>query len=252
MKPIHVDTLEFLAKDKSWKLKCDLQKLYPRLYLLKFDPKDRYDMCMTFCRFQEKYESPNPRFRGKDFELVDFMEWYSKERDGYFSYANDWAGFNMPNTLFPNGWFHNIKDKNKYDYLMLHAYYAIWHDIKYGNDSFFNTGVPTDFGPNGDNPKYYLIGATDDWSISHEMAHGFYYLIPKYKKQMNALTNKLPKKFREKVYSWLEYIGYTPTFFKDEMQAYMSTGFPESADIEPGKWCKPFEKVFESIYKNAD
>lgn len=48
MKPTHIDQLYACAKDKSWELKCDLQKLYPRLYLLKFDPNDSYDMCMTF------------------------------------------------------------------------------------------------------------------------------------------------------------------------------------------------------------
>jgi len=247
MKSIHVDTLEIQAKDKSWKLKCDLQKLYPRLYLMKFDDKDRYDMCMTFCRYQEKYESSNPRFRNKDFELVDFMEWYSKDRDGSFSYPNDWAGFNIPNTLFHSQWYHNIRDKNKYDYFMLHAYYAIWHDIKYGSDSFFKTGSPTDFGKEGNDPKYYLIGATNDWAISHEFAHGLYYLNPKYKKQMNALTKKLPKKFLDKVNSWLEYIGYTPKVFADETQAYMATGFPESANIDPGKLAKPYEEIFKNV-----
>lgn len=251
MKPIHVDKLWMSARDKSWELKCDLQKLYPRLYLLKFDHKDRYDMCMTFCRYQEKYESPNPRFRDKDFTLVDFMEWYSKDRDGSFSYARDWAGFNIPNTLFKSGWFHNIQDKNKYDHFMLQAYYAIWHDIKYGSDSFFNTGVPTDFGPNGDDPKYYMIGATDSWAIKHEMAHGFYYLIPKYKKEMDELTKKLPKKFTEKVYAWFEHVGYTSKVFKDEMQAYMSTGFPDGIGISAAKLSKPFEKVFNEVYKHC-
>lgn len=246
MKPTHVDTLEFWAKDKSWKLKCDLQKLYPRLYLLKFDPKDQYDMCMTFLRYQEKYESPNKRFRGKDFTLVDFMEWYSKDRKDAFTYPADWGGFNIPNTVFQGYWYQNIQDKNKYDYLMLHAYYAIWHDIKYGSDSFWNTGYPTDFGSNGDNPKYYLLGATNDHAISHETAHGFYYLIPKYKREMNALTNKLPKKFTTKVYKWLEEIGYTPQVFKDEMQAYMSTGFPDSSGIVPGKLSKPYEEVLKN------
>lgn len=246
MKPVHIERLEIMAKDKSWHLKCDLQKLYPRLYLLKFEEKDRYDMCMTFCRYQEKYESPNPRFRNKDFELVDFMEWYSKDRDGSFSYAKDWAGFNIPDTLFKGYWYQNIRDKNKYDKLMLQAYYSIWHDIKYGDDSFWNTGVPTDFGKDGQSPKYYLIGATNDWGINHEFAHGLYYLNPKYKRQMNALTRKLPKKFLTKVHSWLKYIGYTPHVYDDETQAYMSTGFPDSAAIEPGKLSKPYEEILKN------
>lgn len=98
-----------------------------------------------------------------------------KNSNGYFSYPIDWAGFNIPNTIFKANWFHNIRDKNKYDYFMLQAYYAIWHDIKYNSmDTYL------DFDLN--DPKYYLIGATDVLTIKHEMAHGFYYLIPKYKR----------------------------------------------------------------------
>ncbi len=244
MKPTNIEKLWSCAQDKSWELKCDLQKLYPRLYLLKFDPNDSYDMCMTFCRYQEKYESPNPKFRGKDFALVDFMEWYSKNSNGYFSYPIDWAGFNIPNTIFKANWFHNIRDKNKYDYFMLQAYYAIWHDIKYNSiDTYL------DFDLN--DPKYYLIGATDALTIKHEMAHGFYYLIPKYKKEMDTLTKKLPKKFVEKVYSWFENIGYTKKVFKDEMQAYMATGFPSNSGIVTNKLNGPFEKMFDEYYKKC-
>jgi len=229
MKPVHIKTL--VLKGKSWKLKCDLQRLYPGLYLLKFEPKDRYDMCMTFCRYQEKYESPNPRFRNKNFELVDFMEWYSKDRDGSFTYPNDWAGFNIPNLIFKDDWYQNIKDKNKYDAFMLQAHNAITNDLKQGD-------------------KYYLIGATDIWAIKHEMAHGFYYLEPTYKKQMDALTNKLPKKITNKVYSWFKRVGYTPKVFKDEMQAYMSTGFPVDI-VDPGKHIKPYKEIFGEVYENA-
>jgi hypothetical protein len=61
------------------------------------------------------------------------------------------------------------------------------------------------------------------------------------------LTNKLPKKFVQKVYDWFEDIGYTPKVFKDEMQAYMVTGFSDSSGIKPGKLSKPFENLFNSI-----
>jgi hypothetical protein len=246
MKTTLVSKLAHAGTNNSWSLQCDLQKLHPRLYLLKFDKKDRYDMCMTFCRYQEKYESPNSRFRNRDFEMIDFIEWYSKDRDGCFTYPNDWAGFNIPNTLFHNSWYINIKDKNKYDRLMLEVYYTIWDDIKYGPGTISSREFLASLKEDPTNPKYYLIGATDNYSISHETAHGFYYLLPKYKRAMNTLTNKLPKKFINKVYSWFKDIGYDSTVYKDEMQAYMSTGFPDSAGIEPGKLSKPFEEVLKN------
>ncbi len=244
MKPI---VLETWYKGKSnKKIYCTLEKLHYRLYFLRF--RDPYDMCMSFLRLQERYESPNSKFRDKNFTILDFMEWYSKEpaHSGAFTYPWDWAGFNLPSTVLESEWYRDLKDKNKYDEFMLSVYYLIWHDIKYGNDSFFGTGIPTNFGKDGKSPKYYLIGAMDPKCISHEMAHGFYFLNPTYKKQMDALTKALPKSFTNKVYKWLAKIGYTPKVFKDEMQAYMSTGFGAKNEIQPGKLSKPFEDVFKN------
>jgi hypothetical protein len=41
---------------------------------------DDYERCMTFLRVQEYYESPNPDFRGKDFDIWKYIEWYSRDR----------------------------------------------------------------------------------------------------------------------------------------------------------------------------
>ncbi len=58
--------------------------------------KDHYHRAMLFCRVQEYYESPNPQFRGKNFSIWNFIEWYSRQKKDAFTYAFDWGGFNIP------------------------------------------------------------------------------------------------------------------------------------------------------------
>ena len=58
--------------------------------------EDDYARPMTFLRVQEYYESPNPDFRGKHFNIWDYIEWYSREKKDVFTYAFDWGGFNIP------------------------------------------------------------------------------------------------------------------------------------------------------------
>lgn len=222
-----------IAKFYHFKNKAvNLEMLYPGLYLLKFN--NHYDMCMTFLRYQEKYESPNIKFRNKNFTIIDFMEWYSKDRNNnlpYFSYTVDWAGFNIPDLLFKNNWFNEILDKNKYDIFMLHVISEINKDCKKNNLS-----------------KYYLIGSVDDNTVNHEVAHGLYYLNKDYKNKMNLLTRKLPKSFVKNINFWLKSAGYTKKVFKDEIQAYMSTGFPENVKLP--KNFKSLCKEYKCVYKN--
>jgi hypothetical protein len=196
---------------------------------------------MTFLRYQEKYESPNPKFRNKDFTILDFMEWYAKDHDGVFTYTRDWGGFNIPSKIFEGSWYQKIPDKNKYDQFMLSVYYDIWHDIKYGDNSFWTTGKPT-----GNNPKYYLIGAKESLCLDHEIAHGLYFLNADYRKKMNALVKALPHSVATKMHNWLLSIGYTWQVIKDETQAYFATGAPENLKI-----AKKYLKPFEEVYKNA-
>jgi len=54
--------------------------------------KDHYHRAMLFCRVQEFYESPNPQFRGKNFSIWDYIEWYSREHRDVFTYTFDWGG----------------------------------------------------------------------------------------------------------------------------------------------------------------
>lgn len=206
----------------SKKETCRLENIYPGLYFLRF--KDNYDMCMTFLRYQEKYESPNPKFRNKYFLILDFMEWYAKEKGGIFSYTKDWSGFNLPDKVFEKNWYKNIPDKNKYDELMFKIYKDITKDVKCN--------------------KFYLIAAIDEGSIEHEIAHGFYYLNSKYKRQMNCLINELPKLFVQDTNKWLKSVGYATKVFKDETQAYLSANWDDKVS---SKFKDVFKKEFGKV-----
>lgn len=109
-----------------------------------------------FLRYQEYYESPNPHFRGKNFEILEFMEWYSKKHgNGVFTYPADWGGFNIPAHVIPNLWKQGIWDRNLYDYEMWTLYEKCLK--KYTDGQFYFIGV-----------------SGDGQAIRHEIAHGFF------------------------------------------------------------------------------
>lgn len=192
-----------------------IKEVKPRIFLFEF--KDRYDLCMYFMRYQEFYESPNPKFRGKSFEIFDFMKWYSKTfGKGSFSYPNDWNGFNIPSNIIWRMWNeHLISDKNIYDYEMYHAWKECNAKLNLGDDKFVN--------------QFYIIGVVKGRTetLSHEIAHGFFTLYPEYRKEMTKLVKSLDPKIKETLFKGLKKLGYTSKVYIDESQAYMSTGLRE-------------------------
>lgn len=235
-------------------IKYKLKEIKPRIFLLTF--KDKYDMCMTFLRYQECYESPNVKFRGKKFTFIDFMEWYSKNQSkGCFEYPNHWSGFNVPSYVFNNAcglyrdgelnptdyeltcwkWSDLISDYNKYDKIMERVYKECINVVasKY-NDN-----------------KFYLIGAMEGniSTINHEIAHGFFYTIPSYKKEMLDLVKKLDSKFKISLYKDFKKLGYTKQVFPDEAQAFLATGWRDYLPKRNGE-DKAFIKVFKK-YNNT-
>lgn len=219
-------------------IKYKLKEVKPRIFLVEFT--DRYDMCMTFLRYQEYYESPNPKFRNHHFTLVDFMEWYSKKqcKDNCFEYPKHWQGFNIPNDVIENV-FENLdmayEAYNKYDAIMGEIYSKCQNIIK---SKYY------------EDEKFYLIGAMkgNQKTINHEVAHGFYYIIPGFKKEMLALVKQLKPAFRNKLYKELGRIGYTKQVFPDEAQAFLSTGWRDYFPKLKGE-DKPFIEVFEKYNK---
>jgi hypothetical protein len=204
-----------------------LKEVKPQIFLLDF--KNHYDMAMHFWRYQEFYESPSPRFRGKAFSLLDFMKWYSaKYGNGAFTYATDWAGFNIPGDIIKKVWELGIPDLNDYDHKMLETFQACQKQSK---------------------GSFYLIAAVGkNEALKHEIAHGFFYTLPEYKKEMTKLVKALAPSFRKKVNKALKEMGYTPKVYIDECQAYLATGFTDAFEFAYTNEHKPFVKLYNEYY----
>jgi hypothetical protein len=96
-------------------------EIKPRIFLFEF--KDYYNLAMHFLRYQEFYESPSAKFRGKAFSIFEYMNWYQKKYGkGIFSYPKDWIGYNMPESIIRQVKEIGIIDKNYYDNAILNAY----------------------------------------------------------------------------------------------------------------------------------
>jgi hypothetical protein len=205
-----------------------LSEVRPRIFLLDF--KEQYAMCMQFLRYQEYYESASPEFRGKSFKLLDFMDWYShKYGNGVFTYTKDWGGFNIPGYIIPDV-VDNIQDLNQYDEEMC----RVW-------DKCFKKYPDLQF---------YIIGSIGKgFAMKHEIAHGFFYTQPEYKKKMTGLVKNLKKSLRTKINQELKRLGYTPKVYIDECQAYLSTGFTDVFRINIEGQDKPFVKLYNEYYE---
>jgi hypothetical protein len=169
---------------------------------------NQYDLAMLFMRAQEYYESSFKQIKGKEFTIFKFMELYSKKfGDGAFTYAADWAGFNVPGSvllkMYGPGYKYNIEDYNEYDEHMEN----ILINIK------------------GDN--FYLIGAVnkDASTIEHELCHAKFALDKNYKKKVRDILKKLPDKIKKKIKDYLLSIGYCKYVLEDELQAYISNDY---------------------------
>lgn len=160
---------------------------------IKADSQD--ELGLTFMRFQEHYESVNPKFRNQIFTLGQLKNWYS-EKYGGNTYQVDWTGFNFPSKVlvpFKQGLFDPLTsgEENLLDLL------------KYRNDNF------------------YIIGAQNNSVLRHELAHALYGHNSEYKKQIDNFINKHKNKLI-KVLKHLEQKGYTKDVLYDELQAYVT------------------------------
>ena len=182
---------------------------------------DDYHRAMLFCRCQEYYESPNEDFRGKNFNIWDYIEWYSRDHKNKFTYAYDWCGFNIPFDIM----FDCIKNcedfiQNPYDLHMENIIDEI--------DSIRDKSM-----------KSYVIGVDniDSSTYIHELCHGLYYTNNEYKQVVDDLTKSLDKIDYENFKKILLDFGYTDSVIDDEIQAFLMTNF------------KHFEKVSNNAKK---
>jgi len=213
--------------------------LLPHVYSLNFDT--RYDLCMSFVRIQEFYESP--KFRGKYFTLEQYIDYWCKDfGKGSFTYPSVWGGFNVPGKVL-NNWINKFQRRN--------------NDVRDKENKIFEKicvlmrkeGV-TDY------KKIYVIGThsenkacADEITINHELAHAMYSLYPKYKKSCKELINGLTKEQYEKFKDKLIKMGYCNEVVDDELQAYFSTGLiGEGDDLFSGK--PEFISNFQSFKNN--
>jgi hypothetical protein len=164
---------------------------------------DSYHRAMLFCRTQEYYESPNEKFRGQSFSIFDYIEWYSRQNGGSFTYAQDWGGFNIPYDVARDC--HQVSPKESpYD--------------SYMGDILRNVSDMMQ-------PKSaYLLGVeniTDD-TFQHEVCHGLYHTNREYRESMDEITKSMASSYWEKFKDNLIEMGYTMGVINDEIQAYMT------------------------------
>jgi len=201
---------------------------------------DDYERCMTFLRVQEYYESPNPDFRGKDFDIWRYIEWYSRDRGLMFTYPADWGGFNVPLSVaidcyrgvaeMPGEW------TSRWDSRM-QAILARVTGMLPGQ----SLSLPS-----------YIIG-TDQASgqtFTHEVAHGLYHTNPNYKAIVDGITAGIKPEFMESLGENLERMGYTEGVLWDEVQAYFTAGWKLGGFSKgvPDKVCEDLSKRYNEVF----
>jgi len=193
-----------------------------------------FDRAMTFCRVQEFYESPNPAFRNKNFNMWDYIKWYSEEYGKGFTYTHDWAGFNIPFNVLHECFKDLKKFDTPYDEIMCDIYHKILHAKKDGNA--------------------YVIGVDNSKSETflHEVCHGLYYVDPSYKSEVDGITESIPKKYKKQFSNNLIKAGYAEHVVDDEIQAYLTFGYESQqfSNKVPIELCENWNKEYKKIFQN--
>ena len=210
------------------KIDYTIKEVLPKIYAVILP--DDYHRPMLFMRVQEYYESPNPQFRGKSFDVWDYIEWYSRNHKDAFTYAFDWGGFNIPLEVAYNC-YDTLKDSyTPYDEIMENIIHTIYE-------------------MNGDSCDGYIIGAGDEEgeTFIHEVCHGLYATNPLYKELADEITQMIPTKLYSKITKNLIDYGYTMDVMDDEIQAYMMTNWATTSFSKKiaEKEFKPFVKLYK-------
>ena len=208
-----------------------VKEIYTNLFLYTFP--NQYELASTFIRLQEFYESPYKEIKGKYFTLETFMDLYAKDNKDKFTYFEDWNGFNVPGDIvweFQDLYAGDLNEKeanllNKKDELV--------------KDDFYIIGI--------------VEGEVD--TLSHEIAHGLYYLNKNYKREMSKLINNMPILLKQRVEKYLLNIGYCKVVLKDELQAYFATGIKEGMihiwhHIIYQSYIQKIKKIFKNYSKD--
>ena len=213
-----------------------VKEVLPRIYCVQVD--DDYDRAMLFCRYQEFYESPYKKFRGKPFTWMEYIRHYKnvwKKRT--FTYPDDWSGYNIPGNIVEKA--NNVFYKQtEYDHIM--------------NDIYFYCAIDSQNKNDGTRCDWYLIGASskDLNTMNHEIAHGLYFTNKVYKKTVGGLIKNIKPIHYEKLRKKLVKMGYVndKKIIDDEIQAFMSTGLYNGMDT---KELKVYQKEFVKNFKKV-
>jgi hypothetical protein len=180
------------------------------------------ELCSTFLRFQEYYESPE--FRGKIFTLDEYKDWYIKIK-GSFSYFTDWSGFNISSNVF-----------------------VPFREGKFNPLSEQEINLLKSF--ENDNGPFYLIGVSntgtqkDPRLLKHEIAHGLFYTEPEYKRKAQEILSRYDL---EDLKNWLrDQGGYHESVIEDECHAYGLTGSRKLTVEIPQELSNELNALFES------
>lgn len=189
-------------------IKYKIKPVTDKIFALEI-PND-WDRAMVFLRSQEFYESKESQFRGKDFDIWDYMKWYAENMSGScsFSYPNDWAAYNLPISVIVKCLDKQKTQMTPYDIIMDEVLGQIFN--KYGVNEH----------------DTYLIGVREmkGRELLHEMSHALWHTDSAYQKRAKALLKKLPAEAIEKGKNRLSAMGYTKAVLMDEIMAYSATG----------------------------
>jgi hypothetical protein len=222
---------------KEFQKKVSLYEVSKKIYAVQIH--DGHLRAMTFLRYQEFYEASSDDFRGNHFTWDEYSDWYKKEY-GDFTYSDDWSGFNLPSKAIEEC-MKGIKDFNKYDEIMSCIIKSI-REIE--NGDFYLLGVDNLDLKEDDISR--IVDGTEEGipDLVHELAHGFYYVDPVYKSEMNHIIDNMDEKVRERISNLVIKWGYNKVVLNDEIQAHMATGVVNGMDgLE--KYTKPFIEFFK-------
>ena len=219
-------------------VKGKVKEIKPSIYCVIVD--DNYDRAMLFCRYQEFYETPFKKFRGKYFSWETYMRHYKNFwKKDVFTYPEDWSGYNIPSNIVEKG-IDTFYKETEYDEIMNNIYYYCAIDSQNKNG--------------GTRKKWYLIGASskDLKTMDHEIAHGLYYINHDYRMRVMYQLSLIPKKIMDKIDKKLIKMGYVNDrkILDDEAHAFLSTGLYNGLDTkEIKKYEKPFIENFKKYKK---
>jgi hypothetical protein len=209
--------------DLNSAVNIEVNEILQEIFHLNFD--SQLDLCSTFLRFQEYYESP--QFKGKIFTLEDYKKWYSSpEIRGSFTYYTDWAGMNIPS------------------YCLEPFYKGLFDPLTTREQQILDIF-------NGKTGKYYIIGTYGKAkrSLKHEIAHGLFYISKGYQSESTLLLENVKcDSFR----NYLLRIGYDDDVMIDEIQAYLVSNielFKDEADITP---LLPYKDELEILFRKYE